>query len=221
MKKSEAAEIVMLLVGAYNRDVTEQTARVYETMLVDLDVAKCRAAVQRLIGTSRFLPTIAEIRSAAIEQQLGARRTGEDAYTELTAAVRAHGRDYGQGAPKFRDPLIARCIGVWGSWNDLCNSPSDDPGGRSRFIELYDQLSQAQRQDQVSGVPLPAPANDRPAFWLAPRKQVHPALEAPKTQDRATGLAEQRRVAGEGRYERMTKEQIDNAIAPGAARGSE
>jgi hypothetical protein len=171
MKKSEAAELVMMLIAAFPQaKTTDRTSQVYETMLVDIDAAAARAAVHRLIATSRWMPTVAEIRAICAAQTHGAARSGEEAYAEVLAAVRVHGRDYGQGAPKFRDPIIARCIGVWGAWNDLCSSPSDDPGGRARFVELYDDLATRGRQDLAAGQSLPSHASVGPAFWLdAPR----------------------------------------------------
>lgn len=57
-----------MLLGAYpNAKATASTSQVYEAMLADLDVAEARAAVQRLIATSRFMPTVAEIREATAE----------------------------------------------------------------------------------------------------------------------------------------------------------
>lgn len=182
MKKSEAAELVMMLLAAYPQArATDQTAQVYEQMLADLDAATARRAVHRLLASSKFMPSIAEIREACAAQTHGPRRSGEEAYAELTDAVRRHGRDYGQGMPKFRDPLIAKCLGVWGSWNDFCASPSDDPGGRARFVQLYDELASRRRQDQVAGAPLPAPRQGKPApaFWLEQRKH-EPAPTAPR-----------------------------------------
>lgn len=160
MKRSDAAEIVLLLVKAYPHvRCDEQTASIYELSLSELDAATCKAAVQRLITTSKFFPAIAEIREACTAQ--------------------VHGRDYGQGTPRFRDPLIARCLGVWGSWNDLCGSPGDDPGGRARFIELYAELATRDRRDKTAGKALPAPANAAgPAHWLeGPRPGPRPVAQ--------------------------------------------
>lgn len=65
MKRSESAELVMLILGAYpNAKTTSGTSGVYESLLADLDAKAARQAVQQLIATSRFMPTIAEIREA-------------------------------------------------------------------------------------------------------------------------------------------------------------
>jgi hypothetical protein len=154
MKKSEIASIVAVLLEAFpNAKLGERTRDVYEDNLQDLEAASVGRAVQRLIGTCRFLPTIAEIREAATDLHLGPRRTGAEGWQDAILEVRRIGWC---GSPKFRDPLVAQCIQMWGSWQSFCNSPEDDPGGRARFIELYETLSKRDRSDVQTGVPLPA-----------------------------------------------------------------
>lgn len=125
------------------------TIDVYASALAGMDRDVARAAIIRLTRTSKWCPSVAEVCSAVIANAKGERRSGEEAYAELMNAVRRYGRSYGEGAPQFADPLIERCIGVWGSWNDLCNSPENDPSGRMRFVQLYDQLAARDDRDMV------------------------------------------------------------------------
>lgn len=180
MTKVEASQLVTILFASYPSAHIDRThVDAYVSGITDLDTKSAAGAVDRLRRTSKFLPSIAEIRDACTTQSHGVARTGEEAYAELTAAVRAHGRDYGQGVPKFRDPLVEQCIGVWGSWNDACGSPVDDPGGRARFIELYKQLSLRTRQDLAAGKALPSPQGTFKAFWLEEPRMAAPAAAGP------------------------------------------
>jgi hypothetical protein len=155
MKKSETTEIVMMLLASYPMAKTaEKTPEVYEAMLADLDYATARRAVTRLIATSKWLPTIAEIREACTALSHGPLRAGGEAWQDAMSEVRRVGR---YEAPRFADPLVVETMRLWGSWQGFCDSPQDDPGGRARFIELYDQLAARRRADVVSGIPLPAP----------------------------------------------------------------
>jgi hypothetical protein len=174
VKKSEVAEIVMMLIAAFpNSKITPQTSAVYEASLVDLPVDVARQAVTRLIATSEWFPTVAKIRSAVVDLRLGPVASGAEAYDLVLQAIRKHGPAFGNHPePMFADPYIAKCLGVWGTWNGACNSPSNDPGGRARFIELYDDLASRARADVVSGVALPAPADTRKAFWLKKPRQL-------------------------------------------------
>jgi Loader and inhibitor of phage G40P len=190
MRKSEVAEIVMMLFASYPAAKTvDKTSEVYELMLADLDYAVTRKAVTRLIATSKWLPTIAEIREACAALSYGPMRLGGEAWQDAMTEVRRTGR---YGAPKFTDPLVAETIRMWGSWQGFCNSPEDDPGGRARFIELYEQLAARARADVVSGIALPAPTNahriapveSRPTAAELVKSPTPPALELPTPKPR-------------------------------------
>jgi hypothetical protein len=56
-----------LMFAAYHQVTPRmETVEVYETMLSDLDFKECRDAVFQLIKTSKWLPTIAEIRGLVV-----------------------------------------------------------------------------------------------------------------------------------------------------------
>jgi hypothetical protein len=231
MKHEEAAKIVAVLFASYPQSKFDRdNAKAYVDGIADLEASATGTAVQRLIRTNKFLPSIAEIREAATAQRHGPVRTGEEAYAELLAAVLRHGPDYGpidthrrRRDPLFADPIIARCIGVWGSWNDLCDSQRDDPGGRARFIELFNELTGRERQAVVSGVPLPPP--ERPRIGFAPPARPTPAMaqaDAPTGQPPAlpivaTQSPKQPPVVHQAR--KWTPEELDAELAKTAKGG--
>ena len=177
MKKSEVAEIVMMLMAAFpHGKTTPSTSGVYENALQDLDADAARKAVQRLMATCKFMPTIAEIREVAHSLQHGRARSGEEAYAIVLRAVRSVGY---YGTATFRDPFIGRAIGVWGSWAQLCLAPDDDPAGRARFIELYEQLARDARANASSGIPLPPPPEEPEFEETTPAPRLPPAPPAP------------------------------------------
>jgi hypothetical protein len=152
VKHSEAAEIVMLLLGAYpNAKTSASTSQVYETMLGDLDAGPARAAVIRLIASSKWMPTVAEIRGAAADIEHGPVRSGADAWLDVVSEIRRVGN---YSAPTFTDGLVESLVRRWG-WNALCLS-SNEASDRARFIEAYDGLARQARERDVSGMALPA-----------------------------------------------------------------
>ena len=111
MTEVEAQKAVTMLITAFPQamarltpDQQANTRAVYRSMLLDLDSAAAAGAIERLITSHRYptLPTIAEIRSAALETKHGQVRSGLDAWGDVKAAVAAGGR---RGAPKIADPL--------------------------------------------------------------------------------------------------------------------
>ncbi len=159
MTKADAAELVATLTAAFpNNRVDNRTMWVYQNMLADLDREAAHKAVARLICTRKFMPTVAEIRAAAVECERGARRLGGEAWGDVGMAVRKFGRNR---EPEFDDPTVAECVRQLG-WLSLCNS-TNEVADRARFIELYDGLAVQQRADLVAGAAnaLPAPRSGR------------------------------------------------------------
>lgn len=155
MTKAEAAKLVAVLLASYpntpqarvsSSGQTVQTSEVYERMLADLEYPTANAAVERLLATSRFMPTVAEIRDACMDLIHGDQRAGGEAWGECVKAIsrwgiyRVPGVDF-----MFSDPLVARCVAALG-WQNLCNS-ENQAADRARFIELYDRLAVGARRD--------------------------------------------------------------------------
>jgi len=147
--KSESAEIVRMLIAAYPHtkfvDVV-RSSTVYQAGLADLDREVCHRAVVRLIGTAKFLPTIAEIREACVTENHGLRRPAGDAWGDVVAAMKRYGAkryDLDWKGPVFDDLLVARCVKAF-SWVDLCSS-ENTVADRARFIQLYEQYAQNER----------------------------------------------------------------------------
>lgn len=157
MKKADVAELVVMLSMAFPRPVMKDgTMRIYERMLLDLDRDLAHKACARLIASSKWLPTISEIRASAVELEMGACRTGGEAWGDVNDAVRRFGR---YANPKLDDPLVAECVRLFG-WLSLCDS-TNDVADRARFIELYDQLAARGRLDLVAGAKLALPSAEQ------------------------------------------------------------
>lgn len=83
------------LVYAYQKDVKEGTFEAYVTYLADVPPEFIRAAVDELIKTSKWLPTVAEIREQARALWLNSKgleeETAEKAWVILLQMIRKHG----------------------------------------------------------------------------------------------------------------------------------
>lgn len=168
MTRDEAAKIVAVLFGSYPMArFTKDNAEAYITGLMDLPADACGAAALRLRSTSKFLPSIAEIREAATAQRAGARKTGAEAYGELLAAVQRHGRypevRWVEGKMQVQQPwppvppdVLAAVRQTWGSWEECCGDAEPDAPGRARFIDAFEGASRRERDDLVAGAALPA-----------------------------------------------------------------
>lgn len=169
MTRLEVAKLVGVLMAAFpSGQSTDRTSQIYEEMLVDLDFSSANAVVRRLIATCKFMPSIAEIREAALEVTSGQVRPGGDAWGDVLAAVRRFGY---YRRPVFDDPVVARVVQSLG-WEEICAS-ENQAADRARFIETYDKLTKAQRREAqvLPGAKLPE---------LAPRGGVKSIAESVK-----------------------------------------
>lgn len=172
MTPSDGAKLVSMLLAAYPAgQFGNASAGLYERELADLDVAAASAAVTRLVRSSKWLPTISEIRSAAAELAHGPRRLGAEGWGDVTDAVRRVG-SY-RPAPEFTDPIAGECVRLLG-WQNLCLG-TNESADRARFIELYDGLAARARANVVAAPGLSAPSTvaRMPAF-RAPRLRAVP-----------------------------------------------
>lgn len=150
MTKTESCRIVAGLMAAFPQSKTsDQTAAVYEASILDLDYQVARRAADRLIKSADWLPTIAQLRRECQTVMEGPRRTGEEAWAIVQKAIRCVGRYAPE--PRWRDPIIGQATKLWPSWQELCDSPANDPGGRARFVELYDELAGRERRELEIG----------------------------------------------------------------------
>lgn len=150
MTQFQTAKLVAVLLAAYPQALWgDGTPLLYERMLADLDAAVAKAAVEQLIATSRYLPTVAEIRAACVELTVGPRRFGAEAWGEVLTAIGRFGHRRTPGVDfKFGDTNTTRAVIAFG-WRHLCSS--ENPiADRARFIELYDQLDASTRKDLLT-----------------------------------------------------------------------
>jgi hypothetical protein len=174
MTEGQASKLVAALMAAYSTSkLTTESSPVYERMLSDLDYQTADAAVARLIATSKYPPTVAEIREAALTLHHGEVRAGGEAWRDVGEAIGRYGRLRVPGRDfTFIDPVVGECVDGLG-WRELCES-ENATADRARFVELYDKLAARHRRSRLSEV-LPAMQKFRAlqaAAGPAPRQSI-------------------------------------------------
>lgn len=193
-----------------DEDVTEMT-KLYSAGLMDLDFDIAYRAVVRIVHTSKFLPTVAEIREAAGILKHGNRRTGAEAWGEVIAKIRRYGWQREPGVDFFfEDPLTERVVRAF-NWEILCAGEGDSiVADRARFITAYEEMASAARADAAAS---PNLSSDMLTMRTSmPAK----ALPAPKpllsAADRIQALQE---VLNEAR---ALNPDVANALPPGPSK---
>ncbi len=164
MTKKEAAIVVFELLSNYpnSERVGQATIEAYEKNLADLDFESARSAVARLAQTSKFIPTIAEVRAAARDLRTGAKRTGLEGWGDVVRAIQYVGS---YRTPTFDDPIVAhvvRCLG----WREVCLGDNES-ALRARFVEAYESISDREFREEAVAEPLRLAAPPAPRSGMS------------------------------------------------------
>lgn len=166
MTREESLAVATMLVEAYPREVRPETLKAYAMHLVDLDRVAAIAAVKRLVATSKWLPSIAEIRAAVVASDTRF-LTSPEAWKRAERCMAQRGT-YNPMPRDNGDPVF-RALELCGRWEDVCQE--EVTWLRKRYVGIYDGLIAECR----AGL-----ATNDPPHWLAlPEQRECPALPAP------------------------------------------
>lgn len=172
--------------GAYPMfELTDDRVSIYVKLLADLDAEALIAATQQHIATSKFPPTVAELREGCTALTRPALPAWADAWDEVLTAIRAVG---GYGTPAFSHPLIEQTVAGMGGWKVMCGMEIGETATwRAQFRDVYSAyasragreaaLLPAARALAVERGALPAPAEVTPPALPAPAEPTRPAVE--------------------------------------------
>lgn len=143
----DIADLLEIVAVAYpTATLSPRTAAVWSEMLGDIPADVLVPAVKRLLVESRFCPSIAEVRSAALDVREAEQPSAAEGWGEV---IREIGRVGRFGSPRLSSLAAAalRCIGTW---RDLCSSELDVMAAhRARFIQAYEGLARRERSTRL------------------------------------------------------------------------
>lgn len=131
--------VLKQLFEAYpNNKASEGTVAMYYRLLQDIPPDDLQMAVDQCIASSRFLPTIAELRETwhSLTRTLG-QQSAAEAWADVEQQIRETGYI---GSPQFDNPTTAAVVKSMG-WRNIC--ASEQPYvERAQFMRMYDQWVQ-------------------------------------------------------------------------------
>ena len=112
------------------------TAALWAKMLADIPYATAEAALMKVLSTSKFFPTVAGIRAAAVDLSSPRLPSAAEAWGEVTRAISRHGY-YGQEeALASMSPPVASVVRLLG-WREICLSEEPEIL-RAQFRKAYE-----------------------------------------------------------------------------------
>jgi hypothetical protein len=144
------AEVLGVLMAAYpswgeNNPKIDFTLEVYCRALMDIDIGLLRSAAMQHISSSKWFPSVAELREAALSIITHGDESAEEAWGKVKQAIRAYG-SYRE--PQFENDKIAQSVKIMG-WLNLCMS-ENEVADRAHFFKIYQSVQNRERFDAIS-----------------------------------------------------------------------
>lgn len=145
-------------------------------MLRDLTDEQFKYAIEVLVKTQKFAPTISEIREKAVEYNHQMELTAEEAWTMVYLDI--HSRGY-YNEPHYDDWKVEAAKNAIG-WHTLCDMTEETKGViRAHFMRIYDSLKNREKTAEAIQNPQLRELVQTLALAFAPRA-TQPALSAPE-----------------------------------------
>lgn len=159
MTASDVSSVLAILVAAYpNAEIGEETLVVYEAMLADVDAKALQVVVLQHIATSKWFPTVAELREAVAEDAMNL-PSPADALAQVQAAI--HAKENGSMHGLVYEAM-QRCGGSWEAKRST--TPQQ---WRRQFLEVYRELrAQTITEANTQGVKDNLLTDNNPQFRL-------------------------------------------------------
>jgi len=151
MTKRDVLGLLAILQANYPRFYADMTtealqicAETWTLMLSDITCEVATIALQRLIATSKFLPTIAEMRESISAVQNPNLPDAGEAWSEVIQAIRNYGYyNPTEGMASLREPVrqVVQRMG----WRDLCMS-ENSMADRAHFLRIYESMGKRTKE---------------------------------------------------------------------------
>lgn len=147
--------LVKGLKSAYTREnflPDEYSVKVWYKALMDIPYEVANAAAQEHIMTSKYAPSIAEIRTLAVQIVNGKAQTWGESWEKACKAIQKYGAWNEKKALESLDPLTRRAVESIG-FQDLCSS-ENAMADRAHYQRVYEQLMDREEHDNNLALPL-------------------------------------------------------------------
>lgn len=140
MSKEDFIKGIKILSLAYNKDFTEEQVEVWYQMLGGYTLKEFKEAIQEVIKTETYLPTIAHITKAIAQAKTSGVPDAEDEWQDVIRAVRQYGSWDEQGALESLSPYTRKITEYIGFKNICMATPEEQKWNKKEFIEEYNSL---------------------------------------------------------------------------------
>jgi len=150
MTKAETAKLLTLIAANYSKfDVPDIKVNLWFELLNDLPFNLVQTALKKVMLTSPYPPTIADLRKAAAEiiTPIGETLDAGKAWGEVQKAIQKCGWCDPEGAYKLMSPLTKEVVEQI-SWQEICSS--EETGViRGQFMKMFNTLADRHKEQKM------------------------------------------------------------------------
>ena len=144
-------EIFNLLFASYKsgNEVSTETIKAYTALLSDIPTPQLKASVVKCTTTCKYLPSIAEIREAAMEISAEVTDSRLKTFAEAWGEIEKNVKTVGYyGKPQWSAPEIEEAVKIIG-WIELCTVEQAALNTmRAQFKGIYTSICERKQQRQ-------------------------------------------------------------------------
>lgn len=149
MDRQEFGRLVAVIRGVYRDEdflSGRESAEIWYELLKDLTYEQAKASVMKHSLTSKWTPTIAELREQVVSIQAD-KTDWSDGWGEVLKAVRRFGYVDEKGALESMSPMTREVVKRLG-WKQICSSETDELMAlRANFRMVYEQKSNSVKEE--------------------------------------------------------------------------
>jgi len=136
----------MELASCYpNTEIKDETVVMYVRLLKDIPPEELQIVADQVLASSKFFPTIAEIRDAWHALNHADQLTWADGWNAVQKEIRRIGS---YGIPKFDDPITAKVVETMG-WKTMCAALIENIAtDRAQFRQMYEGYASRQERNE-------------------------------------------------------------------------
>lgn len=152
MDKKEFARFVTIIRSGYQKqDFLKDidSLSFWFSMLNDLPFELAIAALKKHVATSKWLPSVAEIRQCASEITQGEPRDWSDEWLSVIQAVRMYGYMNEKDALATLAPLTKEIVRQLGWKNICCSEQNELTALRANFRMIYEQKAEREKERSI------------------------------------------------------------------------
>lgn len=144
--KQEVAALITLMEELYTHreKLSDGAVMLYQQALSDIPFDVLETAVKDHVTTSKWFPSIAELREKAMSYSVPQIPTAMEGWGEVQKEIRRTGY---LGKPTFSNPVTARVVDALG-WKYLCLS-EDSMADRAHFLKAYEQVAARETREVI------------------------------------------------------------------------